>query len=113
MTVIDCSNSLDEVQKMASSMIDCYEVNLIQQKRQNPMYKDPPLKNGKKLIDDKQCYDKYSVARGNVKCSNLNTVLESVGYTLTDEFIKDTTVNPKIRALKSVESRNDWFVGVL
>jgi hypothetical protein len=97
-------------------MINCYEENRNIQKVTKPKNKTV---DGKIIMDSKECYDMYSVAKGNVKCENLPTVMESLSYnnnkyTLQPDFKRDTTEKPKIRALKLTETASsDWVVGVM
>lgn len=106
---------LAEVNQLAQKMKDCFDANVNQRKRDNPNYQPLKSSDNKTIIDDKYCYDTYSVLKGNVKCAKLPDDLGALGYALTDEFLKDTTKNPAIRALKTTEAQvsNDWFVGVM
>lgn len=103
---------VSDVQQQAKLIITCYENN------RDPTKPKNKTADGKVLMDIKQCYDMYSVAPGNYKCSNLPTVMESLvynndKYTLRDDFRKDTTEKPKIRAIKGESVSNDWVVGVM
>jgi hypothetical protein len=107
----------DEIAKgQAIRMVNCYESNF--EANQNPQKTKSKTADGKIIMGDKDCYDRYSAYKGSL-CKELPAVMDSYTYndnryTLLDAFKRKNETQLHVRALKNeVPTTNDWFVGVM